>query len=74
MAISVEANNESYSVLYINCPIFVSDYQQIRILPKYFHVVLHHTISRKSVQWETRSCACVQDDALHIPARQLPPQ
>jgi len=62
MAISVEANNESYPVLYINCPIFVSDYQQIWIVTKYFHVGLHPKISRKSVQWETRSCDCVQAD------------
>jgi len=50
MTISVEANNNSYPGLYINCPIFVSDYQQTRILPKYFQVCLHHKSSRKSVQ------------------------
>jgi len=63
MAISIEANNESFPDLHINCLICVHDYQQIRILPKYFHIWLHDTISRKSVQWETRSCACVQTDA-----------
>ena len=36
MAISVEANNESYPVLYINCLILVSDYQQIWIIRNIF--------------------------------------
>lgn len=51
MAISVEANNESNQILYIKFPISVFDYQQIWILQKYFHVRLHHKISRKSIQW-----------------------
>jgi len=62
MAISVETKNESYSFLYIKFPVFAPRCQQ-SALRKYFHDGLHHTISRKSVQWETRSCACVQAEA-----------
>jgi len=62
MRISVEANNDSYPVLYTNSLIFVSEYQHIRILQKYFHVCFHHTTSRKSVHCETRSCAYVDTD------------
>jgi hypothetical protein len=46
------SNNETYLRLHVNCPIFLSDFDQISIFSTDFDKRLQNKISLKSVQWE----------------------
>jgi hypothetical protein len=47
-------NNKTYLGLHVECPIFLSDFKQIWVLPTCFRKSSKYQISLKCVQWDPR--------------------